>query len=447
MLRSTARLSAHLKTDVVIIGSGVIGCATAMELARKGVKTINVDKMPAAGMGSTSYSSAISRMHYSVLDGVKMSWEGYKMYENWADYIGVKDERGMPTMRKTGSLIFRGPLSENFVSKVVAHFDTLKIPYENWSMETAKTRLGGWDLTAFGPPKRIDDDNFGTPSDTMKFSGAFFYKDAGYMSDPQLLTHNMYTAAIGSGNGSFVFGRNVVEISKKGDEVTGVVLDNGDVIHSRSVVNAAGPFSSTITGLAFKNSPVANDMNVSTRPWRAEVAYVEAPEVDLLPLTSDADVGVYFRPEIGGRLVIGSVEPACDEPEFLDDPHQLSDGMTELWNNLVYRAALRLPGIKIPNTAQGIVSMYDVTEDWMPIYDKSILKNYFMAIGTSGNQFKNGGVAGRLMAELIVREWNGVDHDKDPLQLNLPLTGNIMNVGVYSRTRPVNKDSSASVMA
>ena len=64
-------------TDVVIIGAGVIGAATAMELTRKGVRTISVDQMPSAGMGTTSFSSAISRMHYSVLDGVKMSWEGF----------------------------------------------------------------------------------------------------------------------------------------------------------------------------------------------------------------------------------------------------------------------------------------------------------------------------------------------------------------------------------
>ena len=39
------------KADVVIIGAGVIGAATAYELARKGYKTLNIDKLPAAGYG------------------------------------------------------------------------------------------------------------------------------------------------------------------------------------------------------------------------------------------------------------------------------------------------------------------------------------------------------------------------------------------------------------
>ena len=45
--------------------------------------------------------------------------------------------------------------------------------------------------------------------------------------------------------------------------------------------------------------------------------------------------------------------------------------------------------------SQGIVACYDVTEDWNPVYDKSSLPGYFMAVGTSGNQFKNAGVVGK----------------------------------------------------
>ena len=37
-----------------------------------------------------------------------------------------------------------------------------------------------------------------------------------------------------------------------------------------------------------------------------------------------------------------------------------------------------------------------------------------MAVGTSGNQFKNAPVAGELMAELIGRCQEGHDHDAEP---------------------------------
>jgi len=42
-----------------------------------------------------------------------------------------------------------------------------------------------------------------------------------------------------------------------------------------------------------------------------------------------------------------------------------------------------------------------------------------MAIGTSGNQFKNAGVAGRLMKEIIEAGEGGRDLDADPLQFAL----------------------------
>lgn len=43
-----------------------------------------------------------------------------------------------------------------------------------------------------------------------------------------------------------------------------------------------------------------------------------------------------------------------------------------------------------------------MTEDWTPIYDKSALDGYYMAIGTSGNQFKNAAAAGVLMSQIVL---------------------------------------------
>ncbi len=49
--------------DAIIIGAGVIGAAIAFELAKLGWRTLNVDKGPDAGSGSTSSSSAIIRTY------------------------------------------------------------------------------------------------------------------------------------------------------------------------------------------------------------------------------------------------------------------------------------------------------------------------------------------------------------------------------------------------
>ena len=66
----------------------------------------------------------------------------------------------------------------------------------------------------------------------------------------------------------------------------------------------------------------------------------------------------------------------------------------EQWRAQVYRMALRIPTLAIPNRPKGIADLYDVSDDWMPIYDKADLAGFYQAIGTSGNQFKPAPMAG-----------------------------------------------------
>ena len=68
-----------------------------------------------------------------------------------------------------------------------------------------------------------------------------------------------------------------------------------------------------------------------------------------------------------------------------------------------------------------------------------------MAVGTSGNQFKNAPVAGYAMAELIDAVEKGHDHDNDPVKVKTIYTGLELNMGFYSRNREINMDSSFSV--
>ena len=73
------------------------------------------------------------------------------------------------------------------------------------------------------------------------------------------------------------------------------------------------------------------------------------------------------------------------------------------------------------------------------------MTGFYMAIGTSGNQYKNAPVVGAMMAELIDACEKGLDHDKEPFQFKLPHIGRLLNVGFFSRNREINYDSSFSV--
>ena len=69
-----------------------------------------------------------------------------------------------------------------------------------------------------------------------------------------------------------------------------------------------------------------------------------------------------------------------------------------------------------------------------------------MAVGTSGNQFKNAPVVGAMMAELIINCQGGQDHDVDPVYFDYKYTKRQANIGFFSRNREINSDSSFTVL-
>ena len=69
-----------------------------------------------------------------------------------------------------------------------------------------------------------------------------------------------------------------------------------------------------------------------------------------------------------------------------------------------------------------------------------------MAIGTSGNQFKNAPVAGKVMAELIAYCQSGNDHDARPMQYHCENLDRVIDLGTFSRLREINQDSTFSVL-
>ena len=128
------------KTDAIIIGAGIIGSATAFELAKRGYKTLNIDKLPASGYGSTSNSCAIVRAHYSTWDGVAMAYEGFSYWDDWANYLNVDDERGLAKYHKTGTIIFQFK-GEEQLKKSLKHFKAIGVEYEEWDLEMLKQRM------------------------------------------------------------------------------------------------------------------------------------------------------------------------------------------------------------------------------------------------------------------------------------------------------------------
>ena len=429
--------------DGVVIGAGVFGSAITLELARRGRRTLCVDKLPAAGYGSTSNSCAIVRTHYSTPEGTALAWESYLRWKEWADYLGADDERGLAHLNETGLVVVR-TRGHGYELHLTYH-DALGIPYEVWTPKELEERVPFFDSRSFYPPRLPDDDRFGEQAESPLI-GAVYFPRAGYVNDPQLAAHNLQRAAEAQG-AEFRFNIAVDGVRRASGRVTGIELADGSLIPTPVVVNAAGPHSLVVNRMA----GVEDDMTVTTRALRREVHYLPFPggthPEGYGRIATDDDVGVYCRAAAGGMMLVGSLDPECDAPDWVEDPDSFDREVTsERWRAQVYRAALRIPGLSIPSRPKGIADLYDVTEDWIPIYDRSSLGGFYLAVGTSGNQFKNSHIAAYCMLKLIQAVEEGHDHDADPVKVEMPYTRLEMDMSAFSRNREINRASSFSVL-
>ena len=430
------------KYDVVVIGAGIIGACTAFELAKKGYRTLAIDKLPEAGHGSTSGSCAIIRTHYSAYETCALAYEGWHYWKDWMAYVGVTDERGMITYNDTGALVMKTQANHR-LERVCDVMDRLGCPYQHVAVEDIESYLPGVDTRSYTPAKTLDDPGFGAPTGDSVI-GAVFFPRAGYVNDPKLSAQNVQRAAEAQG-AAFRFNTPVTRILTQNGRTSGVELSGGDIVHAPVVINVAGPHSSKINEMA----GVASRMKMSTRALRHEVAHVPAPEGFTEAkgvISSDNDVNVYTRPESGNNLLIGSEDPECDGHDWIDDPDDFDPDFTAQWRTMVMRAGQRFPTLGIPDTARGVVALYDVSDDWMPIYDKSDLPGFYMACGTSGNQYKNAPVAGKIMAALVEACEAGHDHDAEPLTFHFDHIDRDISLGFFSRNREINMNSSFSVI-
>ncbi len=432
--------------DAIVIGAGIFGCGISFELARRGWNVCAVDMNSGPGLGSTSSSGAIIRFQYSTVPGIRLAWEGNQYWVNFAEYLETAEHpNGVAHKVTTGMAFLRS--DEQLHQMYVRKLTEAGVPFEEWSPEELAKRYPWLTLAEFGGPRSTDDPEFWSEP-VGELPGALWTPDCGYVSDPQLAAQNLHHAAQAKG-ATFRFNTRVDDILLADDDkaVCGVQLRDGTQIHAPVVINVGGPWSSTLNELA----GLAGSMAIETRPMRHEAHIAPAPEgLDYEAngtMIGDLDQGMYFRPSPGNNIFVGSTDPDCDGHEWVQDMDTLNREITEpIWNRQMMRIAKRIPEFGVPHQRRGLAEAYDVSTDWGPIYDRTDLDGFFVAIGTSGNQFKNACVASHLMAELVTAVSAGHDHDNDPLTLRGRFTDTPIDMAAFSRNRPINEESTGGVL-
>ena len=368
------------KADAVVIGGGIIGASTAHFLTELGFGQVTlVEKSKICG-GSTQYSAAHVRQHYSNEVAIRLAVRGAEMFANAEERLG-----GPAGFHQHGYMVFAPADQEQAIRDVVPVQQSYGVQTELLTPEEVQHR---W------PELNVDGVTL-----------ACFERTSGY-ADPVQTTRSLVDSA--RERGLVVHeGCTALDITVENGRVTGVVTGDG-TIATGVVVNACGPWGDRIGRMVGVDYPLTFS--------REHEAIFEAPAgFGELPVMSDATQQLYFRRYGDGQVLVGEGWPKQKEHA---DPENYDDGTDAAHlERMVPKLLNRLPSLRPTLGAEnfggtfvtGYSGVYDITEDWYPIVGEEEVGGYYSAFGGSGHCFKLGPALGESLAHMIAGQEPPID--------------------------------------
>src|SRR3954470_12324352 len=75
--------------DLVIVGAGVVGCATAFRAARAGLRTVVLDARPRPATLTTAAATGAFRLQFDNAEEHALVREGVELFAGFADRAGL----------------------------------------------------------------------------------------------------------------------------------------------------------------------------------------------------------------------------------------------------------------------------------------------------------------------------------------------------------------------
>jgi glycine/D-amino acid oxidase-like deaminating enzyme len=355
-------------SDVIIVGAGLIGCATAFHLSQRGVKVTVLEKNT-VGAGGTGRSSAIVRQHYSNELTARMALHGLRVFQEFDERVG-----GECDFRKTGWVTIA---SADDLDGMAANVQLL----QSYGIDTEL--LTAADLQAMVPGM-----------DTKDLGAVVHEPESGY-ADPHLTLFGYADAAKRLGT-TIVQDCRVTGIRFAGGRVAGVDTP-AEAYDAPVVVNCAGPWGAQVAEMAGVSAPIICS--------RVQVAVFRRPGgFSTHPVVMDFINGIYLRPETGNISLVGSIDPA--EAKDVVDPDDFPEhATTEFLIEMGEQFVKRYPPMETSECLDGYASIYSITPDWHPIIDEVPAgSGNFLCSGFSGHGFKLAPAVGLMTADLILKE-------------------------------------------
>lgn len=355
--------------DVVIIGGGIMGCATAYYLMQtdQRLKVAIVEMDPTYTYASTTLSLANVRVQFSLQENIQISQYAYQAFGQFEDQMTTDGNKPSISYRREGNLFLVDETGRVAAAEALALQKRLGCQVEWWS---------GAQIKEHYPLFKTDD-----------LAGGTFGQMDGYL-DAYAVLMGYKTKA--KSLGAEYINDEVIEVTTSGGRVSGVRLGAGEGLTSKYIVNCAGAWAAKLAqtaGIELPVQPVKRQvfvLNTAVKP--------KGP----LPLTI-LPSGLYFRTETGDLLLVGkSMAEDTVGFDFTWDDKRFTE---ILWPEL----AQIVPAFDTLKLLRGWAGLYAVnTLDGNAILGEwPELGGFYLANGFSGHGLQQAPAVGRYLSELI----------------------------------------------
>ncbi|MFT7214491.1 MAG: sarcosine dehydrogenase [Granulosicoccus sp.] len=357
----------------LIVGGGILGCSIAYHLTRMGEKDVVLLERAGLTEGATWHAAGLVGQLRSSRNTTRMLKKSVEMYDRLQNEEGLQFD-----WKKTGSLRLAATSRRLLEAKRLA----------------TMARSFDLEMQIISPSEAK---NLFPLIEEKGIEGAAFIPSDGYV-DPWSLCQAVATAARKQG-ANIRQNVEVLDFNIKGGRITSVETSEG-LWEADTIILATGMWSRELAaklGLKIPACAVEHQY-IITESTGIEIGHY--------PTLRDPERLVYYKPDVGGRLVVGGYEegtkPFGDKgipgefvrqllPENLDrflPLAELAGQVTPIINEVGIRQVINGP---IPYSADG-----DFVMGWQPGY-----KNLMLATGFLYGIAAGGG-AGEIIAEWVV---------------------------------------------